>query len=550
MNSSPTRSRLLLRINARIAIAVLLVVSLFAGGRAWAASLALNLCLVDYAQGRLGDASGAGEQGNVAWPELISILERSDSGLSPGGLLACLGSERGRCCAHVISNLARQQDVSRHSLAASMLNDVYAAQGQFESILIPEDLPARAKCGYSERNNPRACLLLARAAAADQDWGAATDLYQRTLTAFITATGGIPDEIEREWRWLEVRRYTAAQASGVLDVRQDYLLALNQAKLGLWSEAKSLLEQMSASDDMAQVLGNDRMARLWYWLGRAQEHTRQSEQAIRSYERALDLQPWLPELYQRLLSHYQAEGRSQDARRLLEVWSSKNPLVEVKAPLGDWQLDGYDADVWEIEESPFLDLTLYWSPLAGDSIPGPGWLAVGGRWIERREVVNLIANPDFDLGGTPQALSGVPFWQSMYRDSDPHQTVVRKYSLTGVASRPLCVTKGETQPRAGLRSARVPVLPGRYYLLAGQVAGTPEVIPLLQIYWWDHTFHNIGRPQGVSQVPPALDPQFRSVIAQVPEQARYAWVLITLNPDRFGAVCFDNLLLVSLPDHK
>ena len=539
-----------LRIIVWIAVAAFLVVGLFAGTRSWVTRLVLNLCHVDYAQVSLGEPSATGEQDYAVCSELIPVPDRSDNGLSLPVLLACLRSERGCCCACVISNFVHQLDVPRHSLTVSMLNDAYAVQGQFESMLIPEDLPARARCGYSGRNDPRVCLLLARVAATRQDWDTAADLYRRTLAAFITATGTIPGRIEQEWRWLEVRRYSASRSAGSLEPRLAYLLALNQAKLGLWSKAKPLLEQMTASDDIAQELGNDRMARLWHWLGRAQEHTGQSEQAIRSYQRALNLLPQLPELYQHLLLHYQAEGQSEDAKRLLEDLGSKNPLVKVDAPLGGWQLDGYDVDVWEIEESPFLDLTLYWSPLADDSVPGPGWLAAGGRWIERREATNLIANPDFGLGDTPQVLSGVPFWGSAYPDSDLRRTVVRQDPLTGAASRPLCVTTDGVQPRTGLISARVLVLPGQHYLLSGQVAGTPEAVPWLGIAWWDHGFHNVGRPQVASQAPPASDPQFRSVIAQVPEQARYAWVLVTQGPDWSGAVCFDNLLLVSLPEFK
>ena len=542
---SPTRSWLL-QINVWIAAAVLLVV----GARSWAASLALNLCYVEYAQVRLGDASGAEEQDGAVWSELISVLEHSDRSLFLRALLACLGSERGRCCAYIISKLAHQLDLPRHSLAVSMLNDAYAAQGRFESMLIPEDLSARANCGYSECNNPSACLLLARAAAARRDWDMATDLYRRTLTAFVTATGAIPDRIEQEWRWLEVRRYSAAQASGVLDARQAYFLALNQAKLGLWSEVIPLLEWLTGSDSLAQELGNDRVARLWYWRGRAYEHTGQLEQAIESYEQALSLEPRLPELYERLGRHYQATGRTHEAGDLLEALGGKRPLVEVQAPLEGWQLDGYDVDMWEIEASPFLGLTFYWSPLASSSVPDHNWLVAGGRWVERREVVNLIANPDFGLADAPQALSNVPFWLSAYQNSDPHQIVVREYSLTGVASRPLCVASGGIQPRAGLRSALIPVLPGHRYLLSGQVAGTSEAIHLLLIHWLDHKFQSVGRPQCVSQVPPALDTQFRSVIAQAPEQARYAWVLITHHPDRSGAVCFDNLLLLSLLEFK
>ena len=531
------------------AIAVLFVVGLSVGAQSWAASLALNLCYIDHAQMGLGDASSAGEQGNAVCPELVSVPENSGSGLSLRVLLACLGSDRGRCCARVISNRASQLDVPRHSLAVSMLNDAYAAQGQFESMLIPEDLAVRANCGYSERNSPRVCLFLARVAAARQDWDTAADLYRRTLTAFITATGAIPGRIEQEWRWLEVRRYSAAQATRVLDARQAYFLALNQAKLGCWSEAVPLLEWLAGSEGLARELGNDRVARLWYWRGRAHEHAGQSEQAVECYERAWGLEPRLPELYERLGRHYQAMGRTHEVEDLLESLRSKRPLVEVNAPLKGWQLDGYDVDLWEVETAPFLDLTFYWSPLAGDSVPAPGWLAAGGRWIERREAVNLIANPDFSLGDEPQMLSGVPFWQSTYRNSDPHQIVVREYSLTGMASRSLCVTKDGTQPRAGLRSARIPALPGEYYLLSGQVAGTPEAIPWLGIAWWDHGFHTVGQPQVVSQAPPAIDPQFRSVIAQVSEQVRWGWVLITqYPPDGAGTVCFDNLLLVSLPD--
>ena len=552
MNSiSPTQSRLL-QIIVWSAIAVLLVVGLFAGAQSWTASLALNLCYVDYAQVRLGDASVAGEQDSVVCPELIPMLERSDSGLSLRALLARLGSERERYCARVISNRVSQLDVPKHSLAVSMLNDAYAAQGQFESMLIPKDLPALAKCGYSERNNPRVCLLLARAAAVRQDWDTAADLYWRTLVAFITATGAIPGRIEQEWRWLEVRRYSAAQTSGVLDARQAYFLALNQAKLGLWSEAVPLLEWLTGSDNLAQELGDDRVTRLWYWRGRAHEYAGQPERAMECYERAWSLEPRLPELYERLGRHYQATGRTHKAEDLLESLRSVRPLVEAKAPLKGWQLDGYDVDVWEVEASPFLDLTLYWSPLVGNSVPAPGWLAVGGRWIERREAVNLIANPDFGLADAPQSLSNVPFWQSVYLDTDSHQIVVREYSLTGVASRPLCVTTDGTRPRAGLRSARMPVLPGEYYLLSGQVAGTPETVPALGILWFylDPGFHKVGEFQVVSQARPALDPQFRSVIAQAPEQVRWRYVLITQAPDKPGTVCFDNLLLVSLPEFK
>jgi len=547
--ANPSRLRLI-RISAWIIIiAVLLSVGLFAGHRSMAAALALNLCYVEYAQARLGDAAVTGEQGGAVCAELISMLGRPGSGLSLRVLLACLGSERERYCARVISNRVSQLDVPKHSLAVFMLNDACATQGQFASLLISEDLPALTKCGYSERNSPSVCLLLARAAAARQDWDTAADLYRRTLTAFITATGAIPGRIEQEWRWLEVRRYSAAQASGVLDARQAYFLALNQAKLGLWSEVIPLLEWLTGSEGLAQELGNNRVARLWYYRGRAHEHAGQPEQAVECYERVRSLEPRLPELYERLARHYQATGRTYEAGDLLESLGSRRPLVEVKAPLKGWQLDGYDVDIWEVETSPFLDLTFYWSPLAGDSVPAAGWLAAGGRWIERREAVNLIANPDFGLADEPQTLSDVPFWQSVYWNSDPHQVVVREYSLTGMASRPLCVTTDGTQPRAGLRSARMPVIPGEYYLLNGQVAGTTEAIPWLGILWWDHGFHNVGQPRVVSQAPPALDPQFRSVIAQVPEQARYAWGLITqYPPDRSGTVCFDNLVLVSLPD--
>jgi hypothetical protein len=321
------------------------------------------------------------------------------------------------------------------------------------------------------------------------------------------------------------------------------MAALNLAQLGEWAEIRRLLTGRVSKVNF-QAMEPVRVARIWYWLGLADEQMGNFAEASTSYASALQIDP--RQVTARIRLQILCDGRQQalDPCRARNALKVIEPSYKTKVVVGDWLLAGYDVDLWELAETPLITLVLYWSPRVENAVPSRGWSEIGVHWIELRDAVNLIMNPDFGVDGWGE-LEELSFWDILYH-TRPEQ----------IASAPrdkmppsLCLTNETPTQRSGLGSLRVRTETGRRYLLAGQVKGTPGTSALLVAAWLDEASRTLGGEQVAAQGQPPAQWQTRAAMVQAPAESHRLWVLVAQFQGT-GMACFTDLLLVMLPERE
>jgi hypothetical protein len=134
----------------------------------------------------------------------------------------------------------------------------------------------------------------------------------------------------------------------------------------------------------------------------------------------------------------------------------------------DWVLVGYDLDEKSLERWSEITIWLYWLPSKPVEIKKPGWYRAGERWVEVREVRNLVPNGGFEWDpkvgaaypyGWPSGIYGAPL--------EFHELVIDERN--GEKTKSARLSNSETHNRTSFASVKIPVNPNAIYLQAGWI---------------------------------------------------------------------------------
>ena len=157
--------------------------------------------------------------------------------------------------------------------------------------------------------------------------------------------------------------------------------------------------------------------------------------------------------------------REELERRLAE----REPEYKVGQKVGeDWVLVGYDLDEEALKMWSETTIWLYWQPSKPVEMKKPGWHWAGERWVEVREVRNLVPNGGFewDLKVGPAYPYGWP--SGIYKAPlECHELVVDERN--GEKTKCARLSNSQTYQSTSFASIEIPIKPGAIYLQAGWI---------------------------------------------------------------------------------
>jgi hypothetical protein len=129
---------------------------------------------------------------------------------------------------------------------------------------------------------------------------------------------------------------------------------------------------------------------------------------------------------------------------------------------------GYDLDEESLERWSETTIWLYWLPSKPVEMKKPGWYQAGKRWVEVREVRNLVPNGGFEWDPKVGAIYPYGWPLGIYKAPlECHQLVIDERD--GEKNKCAKLSNSEDYTCTSLASIEIPIDPNAIYLQAGWI---------------------------------------------------------------------------------
>lgn len=187
------------------------------------------------------------------------------------------------------------------------------------------------------------------------------------------------------------------------------------------------------------------------------------------------LAPWLQTIMAESETEPIAEVDGARPRFRVGRLTSSGFVAAPQAVGPNWELVGFTANEFEMNEALPMVVTLYWQPTHYEAQVPEGWQRVGSLWRERAHSVNLIPDGGFEW---PTERLNVTAW------SIPEQTaVISPDERAGDVSRTLKVMPNPMGDATIVTTPVLPLLPDCALLTGGWVKAGSNAVAAMSVVW-------------------------------------------------------------------